>query len=81
MSISEKIKAIKQGYNPHTESNKPVKTIPANDKLNLSEYPNFSATGSVAGMKKLYYGKGALLIKKGGYIYNVSSNPMLYFNI
>lgn len=68
-------------YNPFTETNKPVKTIPANDKLDLSEYPNFSASGSVAGMKKLYYGKGALLIKKGGYIYNVSSNPMLYFNI
>lgn len=40
-------------------------------KLNLSQYPNFSATGSVTGMKKLYYGKNALLVKCGAFIYNV----------
>jgi hypothetical protein len=37
----------------------------------LSNYPNFSSSGSISGMKKLYYGKNALLIKCGAYIYNV----------
>lgn len=67
-------------YNPFTETNKPVKTAIAG-LLDLSDYPNFSSTGSVKGMKKLYYGKGALLIKQGAYIYNVSSTPDLYFNL
>ena len=58
-----------------------TKTIPANSDINLSEYPNFSSTGSIKGMKKLYYGKNALLVKKGAYIYNVSSNPEIYHNI
>jgi len=66
-------------YNPYTEGNKPTKILPAKSPIDLSEYPNFSATGSIAGMKKKYYGKGALLIKKGAYIYNVSSTPDLYF--
>ena len=55
-----------------------VKKIPANSKLDLSEFPNFSASGSVKGMKKLYYGKDALLVKKGAYIYNVSASPEIY---
>lgn len=67
-------------YNPFTETNKPVKNAIAG-LLDLSDYPNFSSTGSVKGMKKLYYGKGALLIKQGAYIYNVSSTPDLYFNL
>ncbi len=46
--------------------------------VNLSEFPNFSATGSVKGMKKLYYGKDALLVKSGAYIYNVTSTPHIY---
>lgn len=29
-------------------------------------------------MKKLYYGKDALLVKCGNYIYNVSSEPSIY---
>lgn len=40
---------------------------------NLERYPNFSASGSVAGMKKLYYGENALLVRSGSYIYNVPS--------
>lgn len=39
--------------------------------LHLERYPNFSATGSIKGMKKLYYGKNALLVRSGSYIYNV----------
>ncbi len=41
-------------------------------KHDLSVFPNFSASGSIIGMKKLYYGKDALLIKSGGYIYKVT---------
>ena len=40
-------------------------------KYNLSQYPNFSARGSVYGMKKKYYGDGAILVSSGSYIYNV----------
>lgn len=42
------------------------------EKYNLSQYPNFSATGSIAGMKEKYYGKNALLVKSGAFIYKVS---------
>lgn len=38
---------------------------------NLSQYPNFSATGSIKGMKKLYYGRDALLVRSGAWIYKV----------
>ena len=57
-----------------------VKTIPAKDKdkYQLSNFPNFAANGSISGMKKLYYGKDALLVKCGSYIYNVSSKPEIY---
>ena len=50
-----------------------VKYINKEDKkiYNLSQYPNFSATGSIYGMKKLYYGMDALLVKRGSYIYKV----------
>lgn len=38
----------------------------------LSIFPNFHKSGSIKGMKKLYYGPNALLIKSGSYIYNVT---------
>ena len=59
-----------------------VKTIPVSEKerLKLSDFPNFSKTGSIIGMKKKYYGKDALLVKCGAYIYNVSSQPDIYYN-
>ena len=41
-------------------------------RLGIDQFPNFSATGSIKGMKKLYYGKDALLVRSGSYIYNVS---------
>jgi len=47
--------------------------------IDLSEYPNFSASGSIKGMKDKYYGKGALLVRSKGYIYNVTSNPSIYY--
>ena len=69
-------------YNPRTESNKPVKYLSKRDgeRLGIDEFPSFSATGSISGMKKQYYGKGALLVKCGSYIYHVSSQPEIYFD-
>lgn len=53
-----------------------TKTLPAKDcdKFNLSLYPNFSKNGSIKGMKALYYGKNAMLVKCGNYIYNVPAS-------
>lgn len=60
-----------------------TKTVPAaeHDNLGLSEFPNFHVSGSISGMKKLYYGKDALLVRCGSYIYNVSSKPEIYNNL
>ena len=43
-------------------------------QYNLSQYPNFSVTGSIYGMKKLYYGMDALLVRCGSWIYHVSES-------
>ena len=47
--------------------------------LRIDEFPNFSATGSVTGMRKRCYGNEALLVRCGSYIYNVSARPEIYF--
>ena len=49
------------------------------ERLRLSDFPNFSKTGSVYGMKKKYYGMDALLVRCGSWIYNVSSEPWIYY--
>ena len=59
-----------------------MKTITVNKKdlkHDLSVFPNFSSSGSVKGMKKLYYGLNALLIKSGGYIYKVSEEVYNFY--
>lgn len=48
--------------------------------FNISQFPNFAANGSITGMKNLYYGKNALLVRCGSYIYNVTSAPDIYDN-
>lgn len=53
-------------------------TIEEGKRLNISRFPNFHKTGSVAGMKRLYYGMDALLVRCGNFIYNVSSEPSIY---
>lgn len=60
----------------------PVKkvSVQEGERMGLSEFGNFSKSGSVIGMKQKYYGKDALLIQSGNYIYNVTSNPDLYFS-
>lgn len=50
------------------------------ERLRLSDYPNFSASGSIYGMKKRYYGMDALLVRCGSWIYNVSRTPEIYYN-
>lgn len=54
-------------------------TIAEGRRVGLDQFPNFSKDGSVRGMKKLYYGKDCLLVKSGSYIYNVSSEPAIYY--
>lgn len=51
------------------------------EKVGISLFPNFHRTGNITGMKRLYYGKDALLVRCGSYIYNVSSEPEIYYNI
>ncbi len=58
-----------------------VKTLKKDANVDLSQFPNFSKTGSIKGMKKLYYGKDALLVKSGSYIYNVTQDPSIYYNL
>ena len=48
------------------------------ERLDISRFPNFHKTGSVNGMKSLYYGKDALLVRCGNYIYNVTREPNVY---
>lgn len=47
--------------------------------LGIQDYPNFHHTGSITGMKKLFYGKDALLVRCGQWIYNVTSSPEIYW--
>nr|DAL26576.1 MAG TPA_asm: hypothetical protein [Caudoviricetes sp.] len=60
-----------------------TKTLYVHDgeRLNIDRFPNFDRSGSIAGMKKLYYGQNALLVRCGSYIYNVSSEPSIYYNV
>lgn len=56
-----------------------TKTLPISSAhLVAGKFPNFSHTGSIAGMKRLYYGANALLVRCGSWIYNVSSRPEIY---
>lgn len=57
-----------------------VKTVYIRDKerLGLSSFPNFSVTGNITGMKKIY-GQDALLVRCGNWIYNVTSKPDIYY--
>jgi hypothetical protein len=40
--------------------------------------PNFHKSGSIKGMKRQFYGKDALLVRYGNYIYNCTQNPLIY---
>ncbi len=49
-------------------------------RVNISRFPNFHKSDSIRGMKKQYYGVAALLVRCGSYIYNVTSEPNIYYN-
>ena len=56
------------------------KNVPDNILDILDKCPNFHISGNIHGMKEKYYGKNALLVKHGSYIYNVSEYPIIYTN-
>lgn len=43
-------------------------------RCNLYSYPNFGPNGNVAGMKAKVYGKDALLVRCGAYVYHVPAS-------
>ncbi len=53
-------------------------TIEVGKRVGIDRFPNFHRTGSVRGMKWLYYGAECLLVQCGNYIYNVTSEPQIY---
>ena len=53
-------------------------TIAEGKRVGVDRFPNFHRTGSVRGMKRLYYGAECLLVRCGNYIYNVTSEPQIY---
>lgn len=54
-------------------------TIEQGKRAGLSRFSNFHKSGSVRGMKKLYYGQNCLLVRCGSYYYNVSAEPNIYY--
>ncbi|MCC8174909.1 MAG: hypothetical protein LIO91_01805 [Bacteroidales bacterium] len=44
----------------------------------IDRFPNFHRSGSVRGMKRLYWGEQALCVRCGQYIYNVTAEPSIY---
>ncbi len=72
---------IYQSINPYASDAKKmrVRDISPRHEGIVDKFPNFHKSGSVSGMKKLYYGKGALLVRCGSYIYNVSADPQIYY--
>lgn len=58
-----------------------VKTLSKEYHNKVVNFPNFDKSGCIKGMKKLYYGKDALLVRCGGYIYNVSAEPSIYYEL
>lgn len=47
--------------------------------VNISRFPNFHKSVSIRRMKK-YYGVASLLVRCGSFIYNVISEPNIYYN-
>ena len=43
-------------------------------RLNIGQFPNFHRSGSIRGMKKLYYGENCLLVRCGNSLEYQSAN-------
>lgn len=41
------------------------------DRLGLDKFPNAGPNPNIGGMKRLYWGKDALCVRCGRYVYNV----------
>ena len=46
-------------------------SVTRGQKVHIEQYPNFHKSGSIKGMKEKYYGKNAMLVRCGDYIYNM----------
>lgn len=53
-------------------------TIEQGKRIRIDRFPNFHVTGSIRGMKRLYYSYDSLLVRCGNYIYNVTAQPQIY---
>lgn len=53
-------------------------TIEEGKRVGINRFPNFHKSGSITGMKRLYWGMDCLLVRVGQFIYNVSSEPSIY---
>ena len=53
-------------------------TIEQGKRVGINRFPNFHRTGSIRGMKKLYYGADCILVRCGNFIYNVTAEPHIY---
>ena len=54
-------------------------TIEQGRRVGIDRFPNFHKSGSIRGMKRLYYGRDCLLVRCGSYIYNVFTEPRIYY--
>ena len=51
------------------------------ERINIDRFPNFHVSGSIKGMKKQFYGKDALLVRCGSWIFNVTREPSIYHDL
>ena len=49
-------------------------TLAEGARVRIDDYPNFHKSGNIRGMKENVYGKNAMLVRCGEYIYNVPAN-------
>lgn len=68
--------------NNEERSDMRVKTMYVKDMPSrMNRFPNFHRSGSICGMKREFYGKDALLVRCGSYVYDVSSEPSIYYGL
>lgn len=78
--VAEKVALRLQGIEPQDNKVHKVRTLSTRFEFMVQNQPSFHKSGSVRGMKKLYYGRTALLVRCGDYIYNVTDQPNIYYN-